>query len=51
MKLKEFNTLELSKNELQRIEGGILIGVAICLLALGMAIGAGIGNRNTTVVN
>jgi len=35
----------LSEDELKSIEGGIMIGVAICLFALGMAIGAGIGNR------
>jgi len=45
-KLKKIEGVySLSRKELKSIEGGIMIGVAICLFALGMAIGAGIGNR------
>ncbi|MCG8819941.1 hypothetical protein G1K72_03870 [Tenacibaculum finnmarkense] len=43
MKLKEFNTLELSQDELKTIDGGIVFMTAVCIFAAGMAIGTGIG--------
>lgn len=46
MNLKELNTQELSKNELQTIDGGIVFATAFCLFAIGVAIGAGIGVWN-----
>lgn len=36
---------ELSHKEMKSIEGGVMIGLVICLFALGMAVGLGIGNR------
>lgn len=47
MKLQEFNTIELSKNELQSIDGGIVFATAACIFAIGVCIGAGIGIWNT----
>lgn len=35
----------LSQEEVKSINGGIIPAVAICLFALGVAIGVGIGNR------
>jgi hypothetical protein len=36
---------ELSQKEIKLTEGGVMIGLVICLFALGMAVGLGIGNR------
>ena len=35
---------ELSPNELKQINGGVLIGLCICLFALGLATGLCIGS-------
>lgn len=36
---------ELSAKDLKTIEGGVMVAVLLCLFALGMAVGLGIGNR------
>ena len=43
--LNNIKICELSKEDLQLVNGGIMFGVALCLFAIGMAIGAGIGSR------
>lgn len=41
--LKIQGTSTLSNKEMKTIEGGLMIGLAICLFALGMSVGIGIG--------
>jgi len=43
MDLKNFGTQELSKNELQTIDGGIVFMTAALMFAIGVGVGAGIG--------
>lgn len=44
-KLQIQGVSELSAKDLKTIEGGVMIGLVLCLFALGMAVGLGIGNR------
>jgi hypothetical protein len=39
--IDNFGVQELNAQEIKEIEGGIMIGLCICLFALGMAIGLG----------
>jgi len=44
-KLQIQGVSEMSSEEMKLIDGGVMIGLVICLFALGMAVGIGIGNR------
>jgi len=41
--LENYGVQELSVDDVQNIEGGIVFATAACLFALGVAVGAGIG--------
>ena len=44
-KLQIQGVSEMSSEGMKLIDGGVMIGLVICLFALGMAVGLGIGNR------
>lgn len=45
-KIENYGVLELNSEEIKNIEGGIMIGVAICLFAIGVSIGAALRTAN-----
>lgn len=42
--ISHFEVQELNAQETREIEGGLIVALAVCMFALGMAIGLGIGS-------